>query len=346
MQFFRFIVLGIAKTLSKVFGLATMSFFGRMPSREDDKIALVAVLSISWIPIVAAIFLPGLAEMLIPFAPDDDETLRWLAVGLAVLTPIVVGITVAMMRNNRGRGWGHTLQQVALGFPYTAVVGVTVALVIIVVPFVKASYIARRFEVMRVLVMVEAGAYQGTLDHIVEQLEANGVEVDVDRANWAIDRLFRILGWVLGRIFERDVADELRVLRPKKPDVDRDEWFEITLHSTDMTIIGPQEIASRLHAILVDAMDERVLYLTWDDGSQELEDRIRQARQRLDDGELLERSETDTLVDDLSELALGKEEWNAVRRLVYRLERDAEAKRADAAQEAPHETAQEAAGAS
>ena len=331
MHVFRFVAVGIAKVLSKVFGLATMSFFGRMPSREDDKIALVGIVSITWIPIFVAMFLPEFAEMIIPFAPDDEDVTRWIAVALTVTIPIVTGITVAMMRNNRGRGWRHTLIQVAMGVPYTVVVGVTMALVVIVVPIVKIAYVVRRFEVMRVLVMVESGAYQGTLDHIVEQLEANGVEVAVHRPNRVIDRLFRLLGWVLGRIFERDVADQMRVLRPKDEDVERDHWFEITLHAADMTIIGPQEIASRLHAILVDAMDERVLYLTWDDGSQRLEDRIREARERLDAGEQLERSETEALVDDLADLALGKEEWDAVRRLIYRLERDAEARRADRA---------------
>lgn len=333
MHLFRFIAVGIAKTLSKVFGLATMSFFGRMPSREDDKIALVAIVSIAWIPVLVAMFVPALAEMIIPFAPDDDEITRWIAVGLALVLPLLVGITVAMMRNNRRRGWRHTGGQVLMGYPYTAIVGGTVALVVIVVPIVKIAYVARRFEVMRVLVMVESGAYQGTLDHVVEQLERHGFEIRVSRPHWSIDRLFRLLGWVLGRIFERDVADEMRVLRPEDEDVHRDEWFEITLHATDMTIVGPQEIASRLHAILVDAMDERVLYLTWDDESQAIEDRIREARERLDAGEEIERAETTALVDDLSRLALGKEEWDAVRRLIYRLERDAEARRADLALE-------------
>ena len=331
MHVFRFIAVGLAKTLSKVFGLATMSFFGRMPSREDDKVALVGIVSITWIPIVAAIFVPELAEMIIPFAPEDEQLTRWIAVALAVSIPVVVGISVAMMRNNRRRGVRHTTIQVLMGFPYTAIVGGTVALVVIAVPLVKVAYVLRRFEVMRVLVMVESGAYQGTLDHIVDRLEAKGVEVTVNRPNRVIDTLFRLLGWVLGRIFERDVADEMRVLRPKDEDVDRDQWFEVTLHAADMTIIGPQEIASRLHAILADAMDERVLYLTWDDDSQELEDRIRSARQRLDAGEQLARSETEALVDDLADLALGKEEWDAVRRLIYRLERDAEAQRADQA---------------
>jgi hypothetical protein len=335
MHVFRFVAVGIAKLLSKVFGLATMSFFGRMPSREDDKLALVGILSLAWIPIVVASFLPQFAEMIIPFAPDDDELTRRIAVALAVLTPVVVGITVAMMRNNRGRGTGHTLAQLAMGVPYTAIIGVTMTLVVIVVPLVKIAYVTRRFEVMRVLVMVEPDAYQDTLDHMVERLGAHGVEVTVGRPHPAIGTLFRLLGWVLGRIFVRDVADEMRVLRPADPDVGRDDWFEVTLHAADMTIIGPQEIVSRLHAILVDAMDERVLYLTWDDESQRLEDRLRDARERMDAGEQIERTETEALVDDLAGLALGQEEWNAVRRLIYRLERDAETRRADRALGSP-----------
>jgi hypothetical protein len=329
MPVFRFVAVGIAKLLSKVFGLATMSFFGRMPSREDDKLALVGILSLAWLPVVVAMFVPAFAHVIIPFAPDDDGTTRWIAVALAVVIPIVVGVTVAMMRNNHGRGWRHILVQLGMGLPYTAIIGVTMTLVVTVVPIVKIAYVTRRFEVMRLLVMVPADAYQDTLDHMVQQLEAHGIEVDVSRPPRVIGTLFRLLGWVLGRIFVRDVADEMRVIRPKDQDVERDAWFEVTLHAADMTIIGPQEIVSQLHAILVDAMDERVLYLTWDDASQRLEDRIRDGRERMDAGEQIDRSETGALVDDLAELALGQEEWNAVRRLIYRLERDTETRRAD-----------------
>jgi hypothetical protein len=334
MHVFRYVAIAIAKTLSKVFGLATMTFFGRLPSREDDKMSLVGVASLLWLPIFVAVFLPAFAETIIPFAPDDEELTRRIAIGLAVLIPIVVGVTVAMMRNNRGRGVGHTITQVLLGFPYTVIIGVTVTIVIVVVPLIKITYLIRRFEVMRVLVMIEPAAYQGALDHLRDRLEAHGVQVCVEDPNRLIGGPFRVLVWVLGRIFHREVTGEMRVLRPADPDTHRDEWFEITLHATDVTIIGPQQVASRLHAILVDAMDERVLYLTWDDGSQELEDRIRRARQRLDAGEPVERSETEELVDDLADLALGKEEWDAVRRLIYRLERDAEVQRADRALEA------------
>jgi hypothetical protein len=329
----RYIAIAIAKTLSKVFGLATMAFFGRMPSREDDKMSMVGIVSLLWIPMVVASFVPAFAETIIPFAPDDEEITRWMAIALVVIIPLVVGITVAMMRNNRERGLRHSIVQVLLGFPYTVIIGVTVSLVIIAVPVIKITYLVRRFEVMRILVMIEPQAYQGTVDHVVGRLEAHGVETKVDDPNRLIGFLFRVLGWVLGRIFHRDVAEEMRVIRPAQDDIDRDDWFEITLHAADMTIIAPQEVASRLHAILVDAMDERVLYLTWDDESQELEDRIRRARQRLDDGELLEREETEQLVDDLAGLALGKEEWDAVRRLIYRLERDNEVLRADRALE-------------
>jgi hypothetical protein len=72
MPIFRFVVYGIAKTLSKVFGLATMAFFGRMPSRDDDKLAGVGLIAVSWVPVVVAIFWPALAEFIIPFAPDDE----------------------------------------------------------------------------------------------------------------------------------------------------------------------------------------------------------------------------------------------------------------------------------
>jgi hypothetical protein len=319
MPFIRFVVYGVAKTLSKVFGLATMAFFGRLPSRDDDKMALVGLLSISWLPVVVAIPFPAFGEMIIPFAPEDEGMIRLIAVVTAILLPLTVGLIVAMLHNQAARPTSRRLAQVAKGFWYTPFIGLVVSAVIVVVPFVKVTHITRRLDVQRLMVMVPEGSYDQLLDHILERMRARGIEVERRRPNRLIQTLFRALGYVLQHIFHRDVADDMQLLRGR--DVD-DGWFEITVHAADITVIGKQRQTCRIHAVLAEELDERIVYFTWDDASQELEDRMRQARRRLEDGDRVELDEVEQLAEDLAGLELDKEEWNNVRRNLYRLERD------------------------
>jgi hypothetical protein len=101
--------------------------------------------------------------------------------------------------------------------------------------------------------------------------------------NLVIRSLFRLLGWILGRVFARDIADEMRVLRGRQDG----DWFEITMHSADISILD-----------------------------------ARRFRQQVRDGTPFDRGQVDDLVARLAVLQLDQETWDAVRRLLYRLDRD------------------------
>jgi hypothetical protein len=323
----RLVAMGIAKSLSKLFGLATVTFLGRLPSRDDDRIALVGIGALLWLSVVVAVFVPAWAEALIPFAPDDETITRGLAVGLTIVLPLAIGATVASMHNHRSDGWRGAVRHTLKGYYYAVTIGVTVAAIVVVVPLVKGHYLVKRFAVFRLMVMVPDGRYDAVLDHIVELLRGNGIQdVEVRRPNVALLWLFRRLAGLLGQVFDRPVAQEMRVLTGTDAE---GGWFEVTLHSADITIIGRERVASWVHATLADGFDERLLYLTWDDASQAMEDRMRGYREQLDAGEEVDPEEVGELALELGQLHLDKEEWNAVRRAIYRLERDAERARCE-----------------
>jgi hypothetical protein len=325
MGFVRFVVYGLAKTLSKVFGLATMAFFGRMPSRDDDRMALIGLASITWLPVLAAVAYPPIGEFLIPFAPEDEGLLRIISIVIAVLIPAVVGGLVASLHNHERSALRHRLLHVLHGYWYTPVIAFAVTGVILVVPFVKTSHILQRFEVVRLLVMIPEGTYDDALEHIVASLRRRGIECEVDEPSRAIGSMFRLLGYVLGHIFHRDVADRLMVVSGEDAD---GGWFEVNVHAADLSIVGKQKQACRVHAILAEELDERQVYFTWDDDSQAVEDRMRELRVQLESGEEPDLDEVRQLAEDLATLQLGKEDWNNVRRNLYRLERDAYARAA------------------
>ncbi len=318
MPVLRLLAVGLGKILSKVFGLATMTFFGRMPSRDDDRIAAIGVGSLLWLSLAVAALWPALAELLIPFV-DDAGAARATSALLAVGLPPVIGLLVAAMHNNRGAGARSHLTHTVGGYVYAAVISVAVTALIVVVPLLKASYIVKRFTVVRVMIMIPAGCYARTIEHFEGILREAGFDASIEEPNRLMRLLFRWLGWVLGRIFHREVADELKVLRGWC----EGDWFEVTVHAADVSIIGSRRATHLVHAALVDGMDERVVHLTWDDASQALEQRVRDARDRIEAGEAVDDDELRGFVDELARLELDREAWDAVRRLVYRLEVDA-----------------------
>ena len=319
MPLIRFIAFGIAKTLSKVFGLATMAFFGRLPSRDDDKLAAIGLLSITWVPVVIAIGVPELAELLIPFAPEDEQVLRALAIAITILLPLTVGGLVALVHNRAGTQGPSRAAAMVHGFWYTPVIGLTVVAIVLVVPLLKAGQLARRFTVQRLLVMIPQGSFDETLERTVDVLRRRGLSAEVQHPNRLLATMFRLLGFILGHIFGRDVADRMRVIRGADAD---GGFYEVTLHASDVTILGRRKQASRVHAILAEELDERVVYFTWDDASQALEDRIREHRRDLDADRSPDLAEVRQLAEELAALQLDPEEWNNTRRLLYRLERD------------------------
>jgi hypothetical protein len=314
---FRFVAMAIAKTLSKVFGLATITFFGRMPSRDDDKIALVGVVSLSWLPVLVAIVFPAFAEVIIPFAPDDDTILRAMAIALAIIMPLAVGAAVARMHNQREHGQRSTLTHVLLGFWYSTVVGLTVAAIVVVVPIVKGSYFVRRLTTRRLQLMIPDGDYDGVQDHIEQVLRDEGCDVEISQPNVVLKKLFEVLAFILGDIFARPVSKQMCEMSCTDTD---GGWVEITLHPADLTIIGEERAASRFFSVIADAIDVRVVHLTWDEDAQALEDDMRGLFDTLDDGEPVDDDEIDELIVQLRELELDPPEWNAVRRNLYRLQ--------------------------
>jgi hypothetical protein len=313
---FRVVFLAVSKTFSKLFGVATMTFFGRMPSRDDDQVAAVGILSLWWLFLPPAIAFPDFAELVIPFLPDDDAIIRGVAVGLTVAIPPVVGWLVSTVHNRREEG--RRVRQVLSGYVYAPVVGLLVIALVVVVPLSKGAYLFRRFELRHLAVMVRRGDYDDTVAEVRDALARIGTEVSEEEPRKVLWWVFKSLTRVEEHIFRRDLSPQMRLLRGE---VDG-EHLEITVHATDLSIVGPQRVVAYVKAVLSEELSPESLYYTWDDDAQELEDEILALRHRLDDGEAVDHDEVLALRDRLRWLQLDEEEWNAVRRHLYALERD------------------------
>jgi hypothetical protein len=315
----RMLVLAFAKTFSKLFGVATITFFGRAPSRDDDKVALVGVLSLLWLFTIPAVFIPEYAEMIIPLLPDDEMLLQLLATVLVVGIPPLNGFVISRLHNRDG-GAGEVAKHLVYGYGYSLALSVLVVALIVVVPVVKGSYILRRFDLQHIAVMIDRDCYDDIVEQVCEALEGHGIDTEVIDPHWTIRRLFSALVWVEGRIFRRnDMSRKMKIVRGE---LDDGAWFEVTVHATDISIIGQKHESSLVYAILAEDLDSEDVYFSWDDDSQEIEKRIRELRKRLNEGDEVEPEEITAVCDDLRDMELSPEEWNAIRRMLYRLEVD------------------------
>jgi hypothetical protein len=311
---FRFVGVAFAKTFTKIFGIATITFLGRVPSRDDDKIALVGLLSITWFALLVVLVVPSAAELVMPGLPDDDTLVRFLAAGAALLLPLVNGLVVSRVHNQQG----SLIRHLGLGFVYSSVIGALVLGIIVTVPIVRGSYLVRRFDVKNLAVMVGEDAYEDVLEAIRTALHEEGIETEVSETNPALRRMFGGLAWVLGRIFRREhIAHDMRSVTGTLPGGDD---FEIILHATDISIIGHKRETTAVAAVLSERLEHPQLYFSWDDDSQEVEDRIEELRDNVHNGGSVNDDEIDRLRRRLRDVELSTEEWNAIRRLLYRLE--------------------------
>jgi hypothetical protein len=318
MPFFRVAGLAIAKTFSKLFGLATVTFFGRLPSRDDDKVGAIGLVSVTWLVVIAAIVFPPIGKLVFPFLEDED-IIRVLAIVAGIVMPLIVGALVHSVHNRQSERGVRTLaRDLVFGYAYTAIIGGLVALLIIVVPVVKASYIFRLFDLKHLAIMIRLDDYERTVEQVRAALAKHGIETRIERPHWAIYRIFRGLSRVEGQIFRREVAEEMCIVRGDTPQGDK---FEVTLHATDISVLGKKAATSFVMAILAEELDEEYVYFSWDDDSQELEDRIRDAQRRVyEDGEAASDEDIDDICAQLRMLELSSEEWNAIRRQLFKLE--------------------------
>jgi hypothetical protein len=315
----RMLMLAFAKTLSKLFGVATMTFFGRAPSRDDDKVALVGILSVSWLFTIPAVLFPAYGEAVMPFLPDDEGLIRAVAAFVTVVVPPLNGYIVTRVQNHED-GSAAVARHLLYGYGYTLVLGLLVIALVVVVPVVKSSYIFRRFDLKHIAIMISEEHYDEILDEIRDALGGHGIDTEVEEPHWTIRRLFAGLVWIEGKIFRREyMSKDMKIIRGELED---GGWFEVTLHATDISILGQKHETTVVAAILSEELDSGHIYFSWDDASQEVEDRIRDARARLERGERVDPAEISELCDDLRDLELSTEEWNAIRRLLYRLELD------------------------
>ena len=320
----------VGRLVQMAFGWATVLLFGRVPQSKQLLLAGVSLGSILWVVTLIGVLVPDVGAFLIAFVPAPDfiseDVIRWVMLGLAIVLPLLVGLGGLFLMDpaDRPDGIGGKLVQVLRGYPYAAVLSIVILFLLVVAPIFKLRTIFKRWNDAHIPIVVKPGGYDRVASDLEAAVDAAGLELARVRAPRVLEAPSRLLALVGGESVRRYVPDRLVMLRAKA--------LEVTIHPSDVAMVGSKEGVARARAAIADRLTVTKAYLTSTKESQEVEDAIGALR-NPDDGrtDAESRAEPDpegaqtalTEIDErLARLTVPYEEWEVLYRQRLQVERD------------------------
>jgi hypothetical protein len=308
------------RVLNTAFAWATIALFGRVPAREQLYLSVMAFGSIAWLVATIGIAWPSFATFLLAFVTIPPWVrpgwIRLAMLAAAIVTPLLVGALclLALDPAQRPQRLAARARAVLKGYPVTVGLALTLVLLLLFVPLLKARAATKRWTTTHVPVLVEPKSYAQVLRDLQRALAAGGWHTRQVPASWLLRlpmRLFAVLG---GRSVPL-VAEQLTTLRSS--------GLEATLHPSDLILSGPEHDVMRARARVAVDMAFSALYMTWTKEGRQLEDALRRSWMGVDaDGTHRHGpGRTRGIERDLHGVEVPYEEWEVLFRKVLLLDR-------------------------
>jgi hypothetical protein len=194
----------VGKLLNMAFGWASVMLFGRVPQSRQLLLSIVALGAIAWATAVIGMLVPPVGDMIVGAVPApawvDEGWLRLAMLGVALLLPLLIGVgglflTDAMARSRSARG---IALDVLRGYPYAAVLAVTLAVLLVVAPIRKVRSLIKRWEDAHIPMIVHPGGYERVADDLETALDASSLAVERAPAPWILEAPSKLLAVVGG----------------------------------------------------------------------------------------------------------------------------------------------------
>jgi hypothetical protein len=305
------------RLLNSALGWATILLFGKVEGRRQSVLLIIAFGSSVWVLVVVGIVLPDVGTFLLALVPVpdwvDDNVVRLVMLGLAVVIPALIGVAAVMVTEPGQRRRGRDLASGVLrGYPFTLVLAVTIAVLAGVSAVRKVRSLAKRWEDAHVPVVVKPGGYETVLADLERVLDEGGLEVTPRSAPAILSLPPRLLDAVAGKAFGGLVPDRLMVLSGAD--------LEVLVYPSDVAISGTRTVVARARAAIATELTTSSAYLTTSAESERVEDALRAVRAR-DAGFQRSRSDLERIDAELARLAVPFEEWETVYRERLQIER-------------------------
>jgi hypothetical protein len=305
----------VGRLLTMAFGWASVMLFGRVPQSKQVLLAAVALGSIAWAVAVLGALVPPVGDSLVTVTLLPDwvaESWRRAAILVAAVgLPILVGVGGLFLTDARPNDVGGIVTQVLRGYPYAAVLALTLAVLIVVAPIRKLRSLAKRWEDAHIPMIVQPGGYERVADDLESALDGSGLEVSRASAPWILETPSKLLALVGGGSVRSLVPDRLFVMRQP--------MLEVTIHPTDVAISGTREQVARARAAIATRLPFTAAYLTATREGQRIEDRLLAVATGPRDEASLGLQEIDRR---LASLVIPEDEWEILYRERLQIERD------------------------
>ena len=304
---FAFIGRQLGRVLTLAFNWATIVLFGRV--RKDRQLFLsgMALTALLWPIVLAGIAFPSFATFLLGFVTVPDFAKPWVRLAmlvLAVLLPLANGALSTRLPDEGGRPTGRALVTTILrGYPNSLALFIVLVWMMIVAPLGRIRALFKRWETVHVPIAVKPGAYDTVVGDLSGALERDGIRTTRRRAHWAYELPGKVLALFGGETVRALVPTELAQLVG--------DGFEMTLHPTDLSLLGRKVRLAHARAAIVRELTFTEAYQTWSKEAQELEDRLVRAAHGDDD--------LDAIGKVLKERDLDYEEWEILYRLLLQV---------------------------
>jgi hypothetical protein len=299
----------VGKIVQTAFGWATVLLFGRVPESRQLLLSGVALGSIVWVAVVLGVIVPDVGALLIAAvpAPDwiDDGWIRLAMLIAALALPLLIGVAGLFLIEPAERPAGRErIIQVLRGYPYAAVLAVTLLFLIVVAPIRKIRSIIKRWEDAHIPVVVKPDGYERVADDLETAIDAAGIPIERAKAPVVLEAPSKLLAAIGGASVRRMVPDRLIVL--KNPAV------EITVHPSDVVMSGAKEHVARARAAIATRVTFTAAYQTTTKDAQEIEDALQAIATTADEAAAWHG--LDRVDERLSRLTVAHEDWEVLYR--------------------------------
>jgi hypothetical protein len=301
------------KIANMALGWATVLLFGRVPQSRQVLLTVITLGSLAWVLALIGVLVPDAGAILLAAIPRpdfvDEAWIRIAMLVLAVILPVVVGsVTILLLDADQRPHGADVALQVLRGYPYAAVLAITLVFLAVIALVRKARSLGRRWEDAHIAVLVKPGGYERVVADLEAALGEAGIHVQRMAAPRPLTIPPRLLGAVGGSAVKGLVPDELVQLET--------EDLEVLVYPSDVALLGSTELVARARAAIATRLTFTEAYLTSAEEAQELEDRLAAMAGR---GEVAPGAFRE-LDERLATLAIPYEEWETLYRLRLHVE--------------------------
>ncbi|CAN5139569.1 hypothetical protein BH18CHL2_BH18CHL2_06990 [soil metagenome] len=302
---FAFLARQLGRVLNMAFAWATTALFGQVPRDKALVVSGMALGSLLWPVVLAAVAIPSVATFMLAFVTLPEWLEPWVRpvmLALAVLLPLGVGVLGSRLESQPPSGAGIA-RAAFRGFPTAAGLFIVLLWMLVLAPIEKLRAILRRWESAHVPIAVKPRGYDTVARDLADALRRAGIETEACRAGWPFEVPGRVLAVLGGERVRRLVPEKLLVLHGKD--------VQIVIHPADLSLQGKRKPLARSRAAIARELTFTEANQTWSKEAQQIEDALVAASQgRADLGEIGRRIES---------AELEYEEWGVLYRLLMQV---------------------------